>query len=381
MKSCHVSCKMTITVQEQLVFYKDTQLKMSAQKYGPVARSPRVGLKNIAEDTGLTKATVSRILAGKDRCPETTRERVREAAKRLGYRPNLLIRGVQTGRSGTIGVMLAIEHTFFAQIAAGIHDELIAHDNVPIILWSNHAPGTTATDKANETEQLHRLVDRRVDAVILCARDDTVGKGYVSEILERGIPLVTVDHQLSKLNVDFVGTDDVMGGRLAAEHLLSLGHKHLAILTGPDEVLLARQRRQGFEDSLRTVSNASCDVYEEKTFDSGQDGPQALLSASPRPTALFVTNDQMVPAVYEVAEQRGLRIPHDLSVVGFGDTFLASLLRPRLTTLQQNPKQIGHIAARMALSRLDTPLPESPVIIQRLPPPLIVRGSTASPAC
>ncbi len=341
--------------------------------------SPIVNLKTIADETGVTIATVSRILRGKVKGRPDTRRAVLAAAKRHGYRQNLLVKALQTGRSQAVGVMLDIGDQYFARVAVGIHNELIAHDHIPIILWAK-TERRHAVERGNELEQIHRLVDRRVDAVILCARDDTVGADYVSEILQRNIPLVTVDRYLKDVAADFVGTDDEHGGRLAAEHLLGLGHRRFGVLTGPPEVRLAWERKHGFMAVLDRVADAVCTVYEEVTFRDGQPGAEALLAATPRPTAIFATNDLMVPDIYRAAARKGLVIPRDLSVVGFADLFDPDWMSPGLTTVHQEPENLGRLAAAMTLEHLydAAPAGEAPRVV-RLKPELVVRHSTAAP--
>jgi len=340
--------------------------------------APVVNLKTIAEEAGVTIATVSRILRGKVKGRPHTRKIVLEAADRYGYRPNLLVKALQTGRSQTIGVMLDIGDSYFARIAVGIHDVLVDADHVPLILWAR-TERRRAVERGNELEQIHRLVDRRVDALILCARDDTVGEDYVSEILQRRIPLVTVDRRLEGVPADFAGTDDVLGGRRAAEHLIGLGHRRLAVLTGPSDVRLAHDRAAGFQAVVEACDGATCSVYEEITYRDGRPGAEALLAASPRPTALFATNDIMVPDVYQVAAQLGVRIPGDLSVVGFADVFPPDALRPRLTTVHQEPERLGRMAATMTLDHLYGRAPRGAPRVERIEPELVIRESTAAP--
>src|SRR3954462_6706156 len=194
----------------------------------PIKRLRRVSHQDIAREANVSRVTVSLVLAGKDQTSEETRKRVLEVAQRLRYRPNLLVQGMQSGRTGVVGLIMPPSMHFHGQIARGIHDELVKNDYVPIQLWSS----THATDKGTELSQIHRLVDRRVDGVIIFPADASVPDVHYREIWERHIPLVTVDRETTT-HADHVGTDEELGGQLVAEHLLALGHRQMAHLTYP----------------------------------------------------------------------------------------------------------------------------------------------------
>ncbi len=331
-----------------------------------------VNLKRIATEANLSIPTVSRILSGKDRCTPETRDRVSEIAKRLRYRPNLLVRGIQSGKTGSIGVLVHISDEFFARMAEGIHDGLVAADRVPIFLWSKGNSEAAPT----ELQQLHRLVDRRVDGIILHPRQDSVDEAYLREVWDRNLPLVTIDRELAATHADFVGTDDAAGARLAAEHLLSLGHRRLGHLSGPRTVTTAYWRANGFEKGA-AEAGLSVNIIEDASYGRDSFAPaKALLDRPDRPTAVFCANDFQVAAVYLAAAELGLSIPRDLSVVGFADLSVAGALLPRLTTLHQRPEEMGVQAARYLNDRIDgTVLDPAPRRVQ-LKPELIVRQST-----
>jgi len=336
-----------------------------------------VSLRAIATQAGVSVASASRILRGRDECSAATRERVLAVARRLGYRPNLLVRGMQTGRTRTVGVMLYVAGDFERRIFVGIHDVLVAADHVPIVLWAEIK--RLAADRSNELEQIHRLVDRRVDGVILLPRDDRVGEDYLHEIIERRIPLVTIDHDIVRVRADFVGTNDEAGARLAAEHLLGLGHRHLAHLAGPDAVMSGLLRRRSFESAVAAMPGATCVTEVDPTFCEGYETALSLLSRTPRPTALFCANDYTARSAYRAAAELGLAIPRDLSVVGFADLDLASFLSPPLTTLRQQPEEIGRRAAQILLDRIADPAAPAQPVKLRLPVDLVARASTARP--
>jgi LacI family transcriptional regulator len=329
----------------------------------------RVSQNDIAREANVSRVTVSLVLAGKDQTSEETRKRVLEVAKRLRYRPNLLVQGMQSGQTRTVGVISPASFYFHAQIARGIHDELVRNDWVPIQLWTDTAPA-----KASELEQIHRLVDRRVDGIIVWPVDASVPDVHYHEIWERDIPLVTVDRETTT-HADHVGTDEETGGQLVAEHLLSLGHRHVAHLTYPNRPGSLARRREAFVRAFER-GGGKVDVVMAESSEH-LDRARAVLSKSKRPTAIFGATDPIAMKAYAAAYELGLKIPDDLSVVGYADFPFSADLGPALTTVRQDPYHIGEVAARIMLDRiLGRASSDAPQRV-RLKPEAVIRKSTA----
>ena len=330
----------------------------------------RVSQQDIAREANVSRVTVSLVLAGKDQTSEETRKRVLEAAKRLRYRPNLLVQGMQTGRTGAIGVIMPTSMWFHGVIAKGVHDELIEGDFVPVQLWTTPRAHT----KELELEQIHRLVDRRVDGMIIFPVDVSVPDVHFQEIWQREIPLVTVDRETTT-HADHVGTDEELGGRLAAEHLLSLGHKRVLLVTIPGKTGNMHRRGQSF---IKTIEQGGGKV--ETVSDQADDLHAPLteaLNRPNRPTAVFAAMDTLALKTYRVAAELGLRIPEQLSVVGYADFPFAADMPPPLTTVKQDPYQMGRQAARILLDRILDRAQSAAPHRYHFAPELIVRGSTA----
>ena len=334
-----------------------------------IRRIRRVSHQDIAREANVSRVTVSLILAGKDQTSEATRKRVLEVAKRLQYRPNLLVQGMQTGRTYAVGVIVPASMHFHGQIARGIHDELVTCNFVPIQLWVDPATDT----KATELEQIHRLVDRRVDGIIIWPADVSVPDVHFREIWQRNIPLVTVDRETTT-HADHVGTDEERGGRLVAEHLLALGHKRTAYVTFPIKSGNVWRRGQAFIKAME-AGGGKCDVIAGRTEDLGEPVHE-LLGRPNRPSAIFTATDPMAMKVYSAAARLGLRIPQDLSVVGYADFPFAADLVPPLTTVKQDPYQIGRLAAEVLLDRILSRAPSDAPRRMHSAPDLIVREST-----
>lgn len=316
-------------------------------------RKSQVSLKQIAEATGLSITTVSRALRGQGEISLETRQKVIDIAQKLNYRPNLLIQGIQTGRTGNVGVMVPPFNPYWTSVLKGIHDRLAEADYAPITLWDDS--DTTSKDKESfMLKQMHRLIDRRVDGVILWPRVSEVYGAHLDELESRELPVVTIDHTLPFSSS--VTTDEQLGAKLVTEHLYNLGHRRIGHLAGDPNWTWARLRRQYFEESLSLYPDTQCLTVIGS--DSAEDIPAAarkLLTAEPRPTAIFACSDWVAFKIYTVAREMGIRIPTDLSIVGYSDTHeLAQYITPSLTTIRQQPKIIGQTAASLMIESLNS---------------------------
>jgi len=337
----------------------------------------KVNQRELARELGVSQSLISKILSGKNDASKEMTARILKAVKEKGYRPNLLVRGIQTGQTKTIGVVMPADE-FHSGIVQGIHDSFDQAGYAMILVWNAEYMATP--DSQKELMYIHRLLDRRVDGVILRPTYDDATKMYFSEILERGIPLVIVDRKLVGVATDFVGTDDYAGGVMAAKHLLDLGHRRLGHIAGPSRVRTAKDRRRGFEAAVAEYGNgASCRTIEAAGFRSVKAEALQLLQSQPRPTAVFGANDHTAAEICETARSLGLHVPGDISVVGFGDLAFGEYMSPPLTTIRQHPYRIGEEAAMLLLARCtgisktgDAASAQNII----LKPELVVRGST-----
>jgi LacI family transcriptional regulator len=345
----------------------------------------RANLRQIAEELGVSMMTVSRGLRRSSEVSTVTRERILAAAERLKYRPNRVVNAFKTGRTGLVGVMVRPSKLYRCDLIEGIHDELVAAGILPLMHFSRTG-GEAARDTA-ELGCLHRLLDQRVDGIVFWPSDETVPNHYLEEVWKRGVPLVAVDRRLPHTRADFSGTDDVAGGRLAAEHLLGLGHRQLAILGGEPWVSTYADRRQGFLEAA-TVHNAAatnddhvvvCEQVECRN-ESCLDEAHGLLSRVNRPTAVFAVSDVLAAHVYEAAASLGLTVGGDVSVLGYADIPEAGFLRPRLSTVRQDFHAIGRNAARLLLDRIEGRVTADRARNVRIIPTLVGRQSTAVPS-
>jgi LacI family transcriptional regulator len=365
--------------------------RCAASKNGAAseARLPKhpfqVNQKRIAEEAGVSQATVSLVLSGRPISSLATRRRVLQAAEKLRYRPNLLVHGIQTGKTRMIGVMAPPFDYYWSEVLYGIHDVLAAADHVPITVWTAHngpGPRKRYGPGMDELEQIHRLLDRRIDGVILWPHFASLFQEHVREFSSRSLPVVTIDHELpASYRADYVGSEEAKGGRAVAKHLYDLGHRRFAHFAGTSQLSWARARRAAIENELRESPGTSCFTIEGPIGDPAPGIVQArqILAQNPRPTAVFAATDLFAKVIYRAAAEVGLRIPEDLSVAGFSDDDFAAEMTPGLTTVRQNGYDIGRAAAELVLARsLGTIQSAEPKRV-RTPVELVVRASTAKP--
>lgn len=335
----------------------------------------QVSLKQIAAATNLSISTVSRVLRNKGEISQETRNKVLECAKKFNYRPNLLIQGIQTGRTGNIGVMVLPYDAYWSQVVQGIHDTLVRYDYAGIMLWDPEQGMQSREEKeAFMLKQMHRLIDRRVDGVILWPRVSEVYGSHLDELESRNLPVVTIDHELDF--ADSVVTDERLGSRLVAEHLYKLGHRRIGHLCGHQEWTWAKLRRKYFEEALGAYPDVT--YLLEVGSDNAEDIPAiARRLLEKKPTAVFAFGDWVAFEIYNVANEMGLRIPEDVSVVGYNDSNkLARIINPPLTTVRQKPRQIGSESATLLMERLTGKDTSSKRVRTVIDCELIARSST-----
>ncbi len=335
-----------------------------------------VSLKAIAQKAQVSVATVSRILSGTPgRIPEATCQRVMAVAQELDYRPNLLVRGIQRGKSQTIGVMVPPYDTYWSEVLYGIHDALVEADYVPLVLWTQHRPNELTS--LDPLSQIYRMIDRRVDGVILWPQFAELYAQHVRQFSSRKVPVVTIDHELpASEQADSVGSDENLGSRIVAGHLLQLGHTQFAHLAGDQTHEWARRRKQAFERTIAEAKGAHLVTEHVAEDASGVAQVTRLLQSRPRPTALFAASDHIALVAMEALTRLRLRVPEDISLLGFGDLEVSARLSPPLTTVRQQPYEIGREAALLILRRARNESAMSKGMRVELPVELVPRQTT-----
>ncbi|HEY0935314.1 MAG TPA: LacI family DNA-binding transcriptional regulator [Trebonia sp.] len=334
-----------------------------------------VSIKDVAAHAGVSVATVSNVLNRPDIVARPTRERVNAAIRELGFVRNESARQLRAGRSRTIGlVVLDVANPFFTDLARGVEDEA-SRAGLSVILCNSD------DQERKEKRYLELLEEHRVQGVLITP---VVGAGgRLARLQRRGTPVVLVDSRSPSRGQCSVAVDDVLGGDLAVSHLLSGGHEDIAFVSGPAAIRQVADRREGAQRALERTGRPAADL---RVIDvgalnvaSGQKAGAeiAALPAPERPTAVFCTNDLIALGVLQEMTRHRIRVPEDISLVGYDDIDFAAAAAVPLTSVRQPRQQLGRTAARMLLEEAAAGEnhQHQQVIFE---PELIVRQSTTS---
>ncbi|MGW0610740.1 LacI family DNA-binding transcriptional regulator [Streptomyces sp. NPDC002788] len=324
-------------------------------------------IRDVAERAGVSKSLVSLVLRGSDQVRPEKRGAVLRAAQELGYRPNAAARSLSEQRTRTVGVLLNdLRNPWFVDLLDGLNSLLHAN-GLRMLLADARLNRRTGQDPADP------LLDLRVDGLVVVGTlPDPAALGAVAE----RVPVVLAgSREPAPPGVDVVAGDDEHGARLATEHLIGLGHRRIAHIAGYGAV--GELRRRSFEAAMRQHGLADQGVVEpsDMTEEGGYRTTVRLLSHPERPTAVFAVNDIAAVGVLSAAEELGLRVPRDLSVVGYDNTSIARLRHVWLTTVDSTSHEVGRRAARCLLDRLAAAGGSGRVRLAT--PTLEIRGSTA----
>ncbi len=348
-----------------------------------MAHSSVPRLKDVAKEANVSLAAASRILRGdRERFGEETCRRVLEASQKLGWRRNLLVNGMQTGRTNTVGVMIPPYDSFWVSVLSGIHDALAASDCLPITVWTGNLDEMPYFEQ-EETEglkQINRLLDRRVDGLIMWPPFSEAYYHHFPEFVERRVPVAVIDHYSTV--ADSVETNEEKATAEVAKLLLDAGHRRIACLSSREapSQTWAFKRRGCFEQAVKSCADATCRAWHlNKQGSNGLEVAREILSGDFHPTAVFGVSDHEAMCIYQAAAELGLKIPRDLSVVGFADLDFAATLDPPLTTMRQKPQEIGRLAAKLIMDRVAAESPDTEPTTIKVDAELIERKSVGPP--
>lgn len=330
-------------------------------------------MKDIAQDLGVSVVTVSKVLRNHSDISAETRMRVLKRIKELNYRPNLAARALVTGRTNMIGLVVPdLMHSFFSEVSKGITRVLRKRGYGLVISSSEQNP-------AVEEQAIEQLIARRVDALIIASTQWTAES--FRKIEEQRIPYILIDRKFAGLAANVVGTDDELAGRLATEHLVQVGCKRIAHISGV-KISTALGRLEGYRQTLakhRMTLGKDYTVFVENMDDSAQiagyEAAKKLLELNPRPDGIFCFNDPIAMGAMKAIIEADIRIPEDIALAGCGNIHYNEYLRVPLTSVDQQSIEIGERSARLALSIVQSKNPARPKVIT-LEPRLIVRAST-----
>jgi LacI family transcriptional regulator len=333
---------------------------------------------DVAALAGVSTATVSRVLTDRGNARPETRRRVMEAAASLGYRPSGPARALQGHATGMLGlIMTDIAQPFYTELARVVESEARRHGYT--IMLANGA-----ADNDREAAYLDLLAERRVDGILVASWGITTR--HLEWLVRAPVPVVLVSCEAPGVALPAIVAASRDGARQAAEHLVGLGHRRLAEIVGPPLSAAAADRHAGVLDALDAAGIPADELAVAACGGDAATGEAAaaeLVARRPRPTAIVCYNDLVALGAMRAVRAAGLRLPEDVSVVGFDDIALAELVHPGLTTVAQPGAEmatwaVGRLVEQIAATRGGRSLPVPDVL--RMPCRLVVRGSTAAPA-
>ncbi len=359
--------------------YRSASLEDAFDRFRGEALTRRSGhaasVKDVAALAGVSLGTVSNVLNRPDRVRAGTRQRVEQAIEQLGFVRNESARRLRNGTSDTIAyVMLDASNPFFTDVAQGIEEEAERSDLSVITCNSN-------SQAAREATYLRRLEQQRVQGVLITPID--AQHPLLDELPRRGTPVVIVDRVHGQDTHCSVAVDDVLGGEVAARHLLDVGHERIAFIGGPDSIGQVRDRREGAQRALSAagiplsrltdLSTSALSVAEGR----GAGERLAGLPASRRPTAAICANDLLALGLLQQCVGQGLVVPDDIAIVGYDDIEFAAAAAVPLTSVRQPRNRLGALAAELLIDEATNVDHEHQHVL--LTPELVVRGSTLRP--
>jgi DNA-binding LacI/PurR family transcriptional regulator len=332
-------------------------------------------IKDVAAHAGVSISTVSHVIRNTKFVSDELRERIQASIEELGYEVNPIASSLKSRSTRTIGLIITnIHRIFFPRLIRGVQDTL-GKAGYDLVLYDSD-------DDVNREEQfIRQLTTRWVDGIIVDSVADEERAGYFRRLArlgsrDRATPVVSIERNLRDHGIDSVVVDNQAGGRIVTEHLVGKGCRHVAFISGPGDSCMVRERLAGCRKALAALGPSAEPIVVPGDFSpqSGYMAMRELIARDAVPEGVFAANDQMAIGAIKALRETGRRIPEDVCVAGFDDSFVASIVEPALTTVYVPKYQIGQTAAELLLGRIDDP--ETDAQLVELPVNLIVRKST-----
>jgi LacI family transcriptional regulator len=329
-------------------------------------------INDVAKHAGVSVTTVSKVMNNYSDVSSKTRKKVNESIRHLKYQPNVVARGLVKGRSWTIGLLLwdRLTNPFVSELIEGTRISLGQHGYDLLHLSPRR--------DVPEYSFVKHCLSRHVDGVIVFG----VGRSDpdLNELIDAEIPTMIVDTDLLGRRAGYITADHWQGILHGIDHLYGLGHRKISFVSGDLCSFVGQARFEGYQRALRTYSLPYITKYvevQDYTEDGGYRAMQRLIELTDRPTGIICTSDRAAIGVIHAAHDHGLRVPDDVSVIGFDNTVFAELFKPQLTTINQNIVSMGTSAAEHLIAMIENPDYSPPVVVD--PVELIVRETTAPP--
>jgi LacI family transcriptional regulator len=329
-------------------------------------------IKDVAALAGVSFTTVSHVLNDTRPVSADARRRVLAAVEEIGYLPSAVARSLRKSETKIVGVLVPnVNNPFFAELVVGV-EECCRLAGYSVFLCNSD------NDPKRQQQYMRTLLEKRIDGLLLSSAGDAAALARIFKLAT--VPSVTVDRLVPGARADRVSVNNADGAYKAVKHLLDLGHRHIACISGPAEFEVTGERVDGWRRAqmdMGVTPDESLLIESDFSSAGGYEAARSLLRARSAMTALFASNDMMALGALRAAAEMGLKVPQQLSIVGFDDVELSSFVYPALTTVGCSIKELGREAARVLIDRIENPA--APLKDVLLTPRLVVRESTSAP--
>lgn len=330
-------------------------------------------IKDIANVLGITPSAVSKALNDHPRISDKTKTAVLQVAKNLNYQPNHLASALRKGKSNLVGVIIPRANSnFFSSVVQNMEEVLNEKGYNVIMTQSNES-------YEKECRNIDALLHTQVDGIIASLANETTDLSYYEKIKTKGIPLILFDRGEHELDVDYVGIDDYLSSQMVIEHLVQQKCRRIAHIAGYSHTRIYKNRIRGYKDGLELhglpVKNELI-LESDLRLDDGRRIMKKLLKLPERPDAVYAAGDYAALGALQVMQENGIRVPEDIALVGFSNEPFTSFVNPSISTIVQHSDQIGILAAKAFLKRIENPTEKVSLNKMILKPELIVRNSS-----
>ena len=331
-------------------------------------------IHDIAKALNISASTVSRALKNNPLIKEATRKRIQDAAKEMGYRPNTLAANFRTRRTNTIGVIVPlINRHFFSSVISGIEDIAYQQGFAVTISQSND-------DFEKECKIAQTLFTNRVDGLILSIGMNTKNYEHLKLFSDRNIPLVFFDRVVDEIKAHKIVVDDFGGGYSATRHLIDQGRKSIAMIGGPLNLKIYEKRQEGYIKALQDSGlkvDENMILHNSLTREDGTNAIRKLMEQTTQPDAIFCANDTTALSAIIYLQEKNIRIPEDIAIVGFSNEPFSELVTPSISTIKQPGFEMGQKAAELIINQIIRKENQVDIETIEIPTKLIIRNSSS----
>ena len=312
-----------------------------------------VTIKQVAEEAGVSIQTVSRVLNNRPDVSPGTRQQVQQIIDNLNYQPYAIARGLAIKRTFTLGLITSdFADYWFAQVVTGAEAEAHKHGYFFML-------GNTECNPQDEPKYLRMLTERHVEGILFVRANCPSDMDHLRKLQQSGIPVVSTGFYLPNSEFSFIEVDNLDGGRKATQHLISMDHRQIAMITGPSDLNSVIERARGYHQALQSAGispNPGLIIQGQSWWHrSGYDAMKDLLSRKLPFTAVFAHNDRLAKGAISALNEAGLKVPQDVSIIGYDDIPEAEFSDPPLTTIRQPMQEVGKAAASLLIKLVEDP--------------------------